>query len=107
MNLAAPPARAISGNAEGEAYRLIGVESVKTPEGCAGANWFVYRIAQGVNAITGYRRGNRESVRGEAETIVVALNERREWKKSKVSPADRRKAAAAARAAAAESELPP
>ena|SRR6476661_8664146 len=103
MNLAAPPMRAIVGNAEDEAYRLIGVESVKTPEGCAGADWFVYRIAQGANAIKGYRRGNHESVRGEAETIVFALNERRGWKKSKLSPADRRKAAAAARAAAAES----
>ena len=102
MNLAAPPHKAIVGNAEDEAYRLIGVEAVKAPEGCAGADWFASRIAQGVNAITGYRRGNRESVRGEAETIVVALNERREWKKSKLSPADRRKAAAAARAAAAE-----
>jgi hypothetical protein len=102
MNLAAPPHRAIVDNAEDEVYRLIGVEAVKAPEGCAGANWFTYRIAQGANAITGYRRGNRESVRGEAETIVVGLNERREWKKSKVSPADRRKAAAAARAAAAE-----
>jgi hypothetical protein len=104
MNLAAPPHKAIVGNAENEAYRLIGVESVKTPEGCAGANWFVYRIAQGANAINGYRRGNQESVRGEAETIVVALNERREWKKSKLTPADRRKAAAAARTAAAESK---
>jgi len=107
VNLAAPPSRPIVGNPEDAAYRLIGVESVKTPEGCAGADWFVYRIAQGINAITGYRRGNHESVRGEAETIVVALNERREWKKSKVSPTDRRKAAAAVRAAAAESELPP
>ena len=105
MNLAAPPVKAIIVNPEGDAYRLIGVESVETPEGCTGANWFVYRIAQGVNAITGFRRGNRESVRGEAETIVVALNERREAKKPKVSLADRRKAAAVARAAAAE--VPP
>jgi hypothetical protein len=103
MNLAAPPHRTIADNAEDEAYRLIAVESVEAPEGCAGRDWFVYRIAQGVNAITGYRRGNRESVRGDAETIVLALNERREGKKSKVSPQDRRKAAAAARAADAES----
>lgn len=102
MNLSAPPLKAIVGNAAGEAFRLVGVESVTTPEGCSGADWFVYRIAQGANAITGYRRGNRESVSGEAETIVVALNERREWKKSKLSPADKRKAAALARAAAVE-----
>jgi hypothetical protein len=62
----------------------------------------VYRIARGIDGITGYRRGNRDSVRADAETIVVALNERREWKKSKLSPKDRRKAAAAARAAEAE-----
>ena len=104
MNLAAPPSRPIVGNPEDAAYRLIGVESVKTPEGCAGADWFVYRIAQGLNPITGYRRGNRESVRADAETIVVALNERREWKKNKMTPKDRRKTAAAARAASAAQE---
>jgi len=38
-------------------------------------------------------------VRAGVETIVIALNERREWKKSKVRPKDRRKAAAVARAA--------
>ena len=102
MNLAAPPVRPNVANPEGDAYRLIGVESVKTPEGCTGVNWFVYRITQGVNAISGFRRGNRESVRGEAETIVVALNERRESKKPKLSATDRRKAAAVARAAATE-----
>jgi len=101
MNLAAPPHRTLVGNPENDVYRLIGVESVATPAGCAGGDWFIYRIAQGVNAITGYRRGNHESVRGDAETIVVALNERREWKKLKISPKDRRKIAAAARVAAA------
>lgn len=104
MNLAAPPHRAADVSSDEGPYQLISVESVKTPEGCAGQDWFVYRIAQGLNPITGYRRGNRESVRADAETIVVALNERREWKKNKVSPKDRRKTAAAARAAAAAQE---
>jgi hypothetical protein len=104
MNLAAPPHRASVESSDDETYRLVSVESVKTPEGCAGQDWFVYKIAQGTNPITGYRRGNQESVRAEAETIVVALNERREWKKNKVSPKDRRKTAAAARAAAAEEQ---
>jgi hypothetical protein len=104
MNIAAPPHRTNIDNSDDEPYRVVSVESVKTPEGCAGQDWFVYRIAQGLNPITGYRRGNRESVRADAETIVVALNERREWKKNKVSPKDRRKTAAAARAAAAAQE---
>ena len=100
MNLAAPPHRTHTDNSDDEPYRVISVESAETPEGCAGRDWFVYRIMQGTNGITGYRRGNRESVRGDAETIVVALNERREWKKNKMTPKDRRKTAAAARAAA-------
>lgn len=104
MNIAAPPHRASVDTSDHEPYRVVSVESVKTPEGCAGQDWFVYRIAQGLNPITGYRRGNRESVRADAEAIVVALNERREWKKSKVSPKDRRKSAAVARAAAAAEE---
>jgi hypothetical protein len=101
MNLAAPPHRVNTDNSEDEPYRVVSVESVATPDGCAGRDWFVYRITQGTNGITGYRRGNRESVRGDAETIVVALNERREGKKNKVSPKDRRKTAAVARAAVA------
>ena len=102
MNLSAPPHRAPNAdNSEDLPYRVVSVESAATPEGCAGRDWFVYRIMQGTNGITGYRRGNRESVRGDAETIVVALNERREWKKNKLSPKDRRKTAAAARAAVA------
>jgi hypothetical protein len=99
---AAPPYRVQLDNSDDEPYRVVSVESTETPEGCAGRDWFVYRIAQGANEITGYRRGNRASVRADAETIVVALNERREWKKNKVRPKDRRKAAAAARAADAE-----
>ena len=101
MNLAAPPHRTHTDNSDDEPYRVISVESAETPEGCAGRDWFVYRIMQGTNGITGYRRGNRESVRGDAEPIVVALNERREWKKNKMTPKDRRKTAAAARAATA------
>src|SRR5690348_3975898 len=101
MNLAAPPHKAIVESAEDNVYRLIAVESVATPEGCVGGDWFVYRIAQGVNAITGYRRGDHASVSGDAATIVVALNERRDWNKIRVSPKERRKNAAAARAAAA------
>jgi hypothetical protein len=102
MSVAAPLYRTSVDNSDNEPYRVISVDSVAAPEGCAGRDWFVYRIAQGSNAITGYRRGNSASVRADAETIVVAMNERREWKKSKVAPKDRRRAAAAKRAAAGE-----
>jgi len=101
MSFAAPP-HVAQDNLDAEPYRLVSVESVHAPEGCAGRDWFVYRITRGVDGITGYRRGNGESVRASAETIVIALNERREWKKSKLSPKDKRRTAAAARAAAAE-----
>jgi hypothetical protein len=102
MSLAAPPYRAHLDILDDVAYRLVSVESAEAPEGCAGLDWFVYRISRGVDGITGYRRGDRESVRADAETIVVALNERREWKKSKLTPKERRRTAAAARAVAAE-----
>jgi hypothetical protein len=91
MSLAAPPHVANLANANDESYCLISVESVHAPEGCAGRDWFLYRISQGGNGITGYRRGNSESVRAEAETIVIALNERREWRKSKAGPKLRRR----------------
>jgi len=101
MNLSAPPHRPNVEEADLVSYELVSVESAKAPEGCAGRDWFVYRIGQGVNEITGYRQGNRESVRADAETIVVALNERREWRKSKQLPKTRRRTGAPAKTAAA------
>jgi hypothetical protein len=62
----------------GERYRLTSVLAVSAPEGCAGDNWFVYRIMQGTNGITGYRRGDLERVSEDVQTIVTALNLRRE-----------------------------
>jgi hypothetical protein len=90
LKLAAMPHGANADNAEEERYRLLSVDSVPAPAGCAGPDWFVYRISQGANAITGYRRGNSDSVRAEADAIVTALNERREWRKSKAGPKSRR-----------------
>jgi hypothetical protein len=80
-----------------ERYRLVSIDSVKTPEGCAGRDWFVYRIEQGKNAITGYRRGDRDKVGADVDTIVAALNGRREWAKRKPESKAHRRAAAAAR----------
>jgi hypothetical protein len=95
MSVAAPLEDA---QLDDERYRLVSLEAVSAPEGCAGRDWFVYRIFQGDNAITGYRRGEREQVNSAVATIVTALNGRREWTKSKPNPKAQRRAAAAARA---------
>ena len=59
-----------------ERYRLISVDSTAAPNGDPDGDWLVYRIAQGKNIITGFRRGSRQSVGAEAERIVDGLNER-------------------------------
>jgi hypothetical protein len=90
-----------SGNdTRGEGYRLVSIEAVRAPPGCGGKDWFVYRITQGENAITGYRRGDRDRVGAEVDTIVAGLNGRREWTKRKKDAKGERRAAAARRAAA-------
>src|SRR5262245_8912111 len=63
--------------AESETYRVVSIEPVPAPEGCAAADWFVYRIAQGANEITGYRCGSRAAVCADVDTIVSGLNDRR------------------------------
>ena len=89
-------------SADAECYRLISIDGVGAPEGCMGSDWHIYRIAQGENEITGYRCGDVARVRAEVETIVSALNGRRQWAKSKASSKTERRAAAAARRAAAK-----
>jgi hypothetical protein len=82
-------------DADRERYRLVSVEPVRAPEGSADLDWFVYHITQGANAITGYRRGDREKVSADAAVIVAALNGRRKWARVKpVSKAERRAATA-------------
>ena len=85
--------------ADKESYRLVSIDAVGAPEGCTGGDWHIYRIAQGENDITGYRRGNLERVRIDVETIVTALNGRRQWTKRKALSMDERRAATAARRA--------
>jgi hypothetical protein len=80
-------------DADNERYRLISIEIARTPKGCSGRDWFVYRIAQGQNAITGYRRGNRDMVSRDVATIVAALNGRRRWTKKKSDAKARRRGA--------------
>ena len=53
----------------------------------------MYRISQGQNVITGYRRGDLKAVRGEVEQIVVALNDRRLTRKERPGPKRGRPAA--------------
>jgi radical SAM superfamily enzyme with C-terminal helix-hairpin-helix motif len=59
-----------------EVYRLVSIESTSAPAAGVGDDWLVYRIAQGANVVTGYRRGTRASVTFDVERIVEALNER-------------------------------
>jgi hypothetical protein len=105
MNASTIDARGVVGgrdeSADDEQYRLISIDAACAPEGCAGNNWHIYRIAQGANGITGYRRGDLAHVRADVEAIVTALNGRRQWTKSKATSMSQRRAAAAARRAAA------
>ena len=82
--------------ADDERYRLISISAADAPEGCTGANWFVYRITQGTNGITGYRRGPLENVNADVQSIVTALNGRRQWGNTKTPSKYQRRAAAAA-----------
>lgn len=59
-----------------DVYRLVSIDSTPAPAPGVGDDWLVYRIAQGANVVTGYRRGTRASVTYDVERIVEALNER-------------------------------
>ncbi len=80
-----------------DAYRLVSIESAPAPEPAVGDDWLVYRIAQGTNVVTGYRRGTRASVTYEVERIVEAFNDRlmvrprvNSWTGKAVAPNPRR-----------------
>lgn len=90
----------LGGGEDGEGYRLVAIEAARTPEGCAGRDWFAYRIAQGKNSITGYRQGSHANVSAEVETILAGLNGRRRWNKGKPISRVERRAANARRQAA-------
>jgi len=83
-----------------ECYRLLSIDAVGAPEDCIGGDWLRYRIGQGENEITGYRCGDLARITAEVEAIVAALNERREWKKSKAPAKNQRRATAVQRASA-------
>ena len=71
---------------DSEAFRLVSIKQAPTPEGCVGRDWLVYRIAQGANVITGYRRGDLPAATADVERIVVGLNERRVTRKGRPGP---------------------
>lgn len=60
-----------------DGYRLAGIDKTAAPSDDAEGDWFVYRIAQGANVITGYRRGELRAVTADLERMVKGLNERR------------------------------
>jgi hypothetical protein len=84
----------------GEDFRLISIGATRAPSGCAGRDWLIYRIAQGDNIITGYRRGDLATASADVETIVAALNGRRRSTKPKPGPKPGRRPANVVRARA-------
>jgi len=78
-----------------EPFTLISVEKSAPPDGNQGTDWVHYRIAQGPNQISGYRRGSVASARKAAKEIVANLNERRSPKRGRVQLTQSRKSARA------------
>jgi len=62
-------------------YELISIDEAKPPRGSEGGDWFRYKISQGENIITGYRRGSLRAVKRDVKTIILGLNERRSGKR--------------------------
>jgi len=83
----------VDNDAHGEAFRLVSIRAAGAPSGCTGRDWFEYRIAQGANVITGYRRGSLSVATAEVESIVDGLNERRQGAKARGRPPSGRPAA--------------
>lgn len=69
---------------DGLAFRLLSIERHAPPAGSEGKDWFVYKIAQGQNIITGYRRGSAAAVTEEIHRVVEGLNERRGVRRGRV-----------------------
>jgi len=59
-----------------QTYCVISIDPTSAPQGNTGSDWLVYRLVQGGNVVTGYRRGSRSTVTAEVERIVNASNER-------------------------------
>lgn len=72
-----------------ESYRLVSIDPTAAPTGETSTDWLVYRLAQGENMVTGYRRGSYQAVRAEVERILDALNDRLLGKRSPYRSAGR------------------
>ena len=77
-----------------DGFRLLSISAASTPSGCVARGWLVYRIAQGPNIITGYRRGDLQTVSADVAKIVTGLNERRLSTKGRTGPKPGHRAAA-------------
>jgi hypothetical protein len=66
-------------------FVLVSLDRSAGPSGGDGADWIHYKIAQGENIVSGYRRGNMGGVRTYVEGIVTALNDRRALKRGRVN----------------------
>jgi len=67
-----------------DGYRIVAIQRADAPSGGVGRDWHKYLITQGINTITGYRRGDAAAVTTEVEKIVAALNERRHVRRGRV-----------------------
>ncbi len=65
-------------------FRLLSIERHAPPAGGDGNDWFVYKISQGENVITGYRRGSIGTVTEDVRKVVEGLNERRGVRRGRV-----------------------
>lgn len=74
----------MAGDLIDDAYRIVAIHRASAPTGSVGRDWHMYRIAQGTNMITGYRRGEAAAVTADVEKIVAALNERRHGRRGRV-----------------------
>jgi hypothetical protein len=66
------------------AFRLLSIERHAPPAGGDGKDWFSYKISQGQNMITGYRRGSLATVTDDVRKVVEGLNERRGVRRGRV-----------------------
>jgi hypothetical protein len=67
-----------------DAYRLLSIDRTSPPTGSEGRDWMKYRITQGTNLITGYRRGSLATVTEDVKKVVDGLNERRMVRRGRV-----------------------
>lgn len=82
MNAPQPP---VASSPKVGDYYLLSIEQTPAPRDSVGDDWHVYRIGQGKNVITGYRRGTAALVTAEVEQIIGGLNERRMVKRGRVN----------------------